>query len=78
VAAGTGNGQVVAIAVHTVVPVLAHNTSSSANASLTSPSVPSISVPVVAAGTSRPVGFVGTLGYGLVLWFVVFWIGIVL
>ncbi|GAW14380.1 hypothetical protein ANO14919_037820 [Xylariales sp. No.14919] len=78
VAAGTGSGQVVAIAVHTVVPVLAHNTSSPTNASLTSPSVSRISLPVVAAGTSRPVGFVGTLGYGLVLWFVVFWFGIVL
>ncbi|TGJ84506.1 hypothetical protein E0Z10_g4277 [Xylaria hypoxylon] len=74
-AAETGNGQVVAIAVQTVVPV-AHNVSS-ANASFTSPSI----IPVVAAGNptmSRTVGFIETLGYGLALWFVVFGVGTVL
>ncbi|KAI0541104.1 glycoside hydrolase family 16 protein [Xylaria digitata] len=80
IAAGTGAGPVVAIAVQTVVPILAHN-ASSGNASFHSPGA-SGGIPVVAAGTATvnrtAGGFMETLGYGLILWFVVFGIGIVL
>ncbi|KAF2962838.1 hypothetical protein GQX73_g10731 [Xylaria multiplex] len=80
VAAGTGAGPVVAIAVQTVVPVLAHN-ATSGNASFHNPGV-SGGIPVVATSISTvnrtAAGFMETLGYGLILWFVVFGIGIVL
>ncbi|KAI3331338.1 glycoside hydrolase family 16 protein [Ustulina deusta] len=77
VAAGTG-GHVVALAVHTVVPVLAHNASNAT----TGPSISVSAMPVAGAGTSTVgrtlAGFVQTLGYGLGLWFVVFGIGVVM
>lgn len=74
VAAGTGGGRVVAIAVQTVVPVipLAHN-ASSANAYAVAPLVGAGNAPVGGAA-----GFLWTLGYGLALWLVVFGIGMVL
>ncbi|KAI1426839.1 glycoside hydrolase family 16 protein [Xylaria sp. FL1777] len=81
-AVATGDARVVAVAVQTVVPVLAHNAS---NASLPGggpgvsvpPAAGSV-VPVVGAGTSTWAGFMTTLGYGVGLWFVVFGIGVVL
>ncbi|KAI0523681.1 glycoside hydrolase family 16 protein [Xylaria bambusicola] len=84
VAAGTASGHVVAIAVETVVPVLAAHNTSSANTS--SPGVPIMPVPTipvpVPAGASTVertfVGFMRTLGYGLGLWFAVFGIGVLL
>ncbi|KAI8954064.1 glycoside hydrolase family 16 protein [Xylaria longipes] len=86
VAAGTGSDHVVAVAVQTVVPVIAFNASSSpwlANASYASPNRSAVDVPVVAAGTAITVdkttaGFLRTLGYGFVLWFAVFWVGTIL
>ncbi|KAI1185739.1 hypothetical protein F5B17DRAFT_18384 [Nemania serpens] len=76
VAAGTGGGRVVAIAVQTVVPIVtpAHN-GSSANANAYTVA------PVVGAGNvlgGGAAGFLRTLGYGLALWFVVLGIGMVL
>ncbi|KAI0457780.1 glycoside hydrolase family 16 protein [Xylaria acuta] len=80
VAAG---GRVVAVAVQTVVPVLRLNASlplENAGYAVR----PSISgdVPVVGAGAATTIGetagFLQTLSYGLILWFVVFWIGIIL
>ncbi|KAI1130546.1 glycoside hydrolase family 16 protein [Nemania abortiva] len=78
VAAGTGEGHVVAVAVQTVVPVLAHG--ASVNGSSTNPR-PSVGMPVAGAGNatvSRTKGFFQTIGYGLALWFVIFGIGMVL
>jgi hypothetical protein len=76
VAAGTGGGQIVAIAVQTVVPILAKPLNTSlANESSTGAGV----IPVVAgAGRTAGLGFIATLGYGLALWFVVFSVGNVL
>ncbi|KAI0555480.1 glycoside hydrolase family 16 protein [Xylaria curta] len=78
VAAETGGARVIAIAVQTVIPVLSSNASRPlTNASYASP------IPAVGAGTAITVGrttagFLTTLGYGLVLWFTVFWVGIIL
>ncbi|KAI1756956.1 glycoside hydrolase family 16 protein [Xylaria castorea] len=82
VAPGTRGDRVTAVTVKTVVPVLSSNAPRpSANASHVSLSI-SNDIPVVGAGTATTVGrtaadFLRTLGYGIVLWFVVFWIGIV-
>ncbi|KAK5624776.1 hypothetical protein RRF57_000492 [Xylaria bambusicola] len=82
IAAGTAGGHVMAIAVQTVVPVLAHNTSS---VNTSSPGIPVVSIPVptpvpVPAGASTVEqtfgGFIRTLGYGLGIWFAVFGLGV--
>lgn len=92
VAAGSGSAHMMAVAVQTVVPVpvLAFNASSSAVAVAVAVANPSYArssvsndIPVVGAGTAvavggRTAGFLQTLGYGLILWFGVFWIGIIL
>ncbi|KAI0470160.1 glycoside hydrolase family 16 protein [Xylaria cf. heliscus] len=87
---GGGHGVVVAVAVQTVVPVVASSNASSSfssssplNTSSASPSsISATDIPVVGAGNTtsvgRTAGFLRTLGYGLVLWFVVFWVGIIL
>ncbi|TRX93114.1 hypothetical protein FHL15_005982 [Xylaria flabelliformis] len=83
VAAETGGGRVMAITVQTVIPVLSSNTSRpSTNASYANPGI-SNDIPAVGAGTATTLGrttagFLVTLGYGLVLWFTVFWVGIIL
>ncbi|KAI0447807.1 glycoside hydrolase family 16 protein [Xylaria telfairii] len=85
VAAGSGGAHVMAVAVQTVVPVAAVNMSPSSVVPKASYGRQSVSndVPVAGAGTAIAVGgrtasFLQTLGYGLILWFGVFWIGIIL
>ncbi|KAI1147826.1 glycoside hydrolase family 16 protein [Nemania diffusa] len=80
VAAGTADAHVVALAVQTVVPVLAAPNASVPSAATLRPPAAS-STPVVGAGTAtvgRTAGFVQTLGYGVALWFMIFGIGMVL
>ncbi|KAI0404332.1 glycoside hydrolase family 16 protein [Xylaria palmicola] len=81
VAAGTGGGRVVAVAVQTVVPVPVPAYNASAASVGSAHLSTSVVLPAVGTGTSarsRTAGFLRTLGCGVALWFVIFWIGIVL
>ncbi|GAW26305.1 putative endo- -beta- protein [Rosellinia necatrix] len=85
-AAGPGGAHVMAVAVQTVVPVLASPSNSSSSPAITTPcSGPgpgaSTAVPVVGAATAAvgsAAGFLRTLGCALALWLFVFEIGVIL
>lgn len=86
VAEGTGEGEVISIALQTVVPLYNYtynSPSTSVPVSSTSP-VESFVAPVIplmgasagAGAGAAARGFVTTLVYGVMLWFVVFWVGV--
>ncbi|KAI8632159.1 glycoside hydrolase family 16 protein [Xylariaceae sp. FL1651] len=77
VAAGTGGGEVLAVAVQTVVPVVAPHNVTTANASFAAPSV-SATVPAAGSAAKKTAGFFTTMGYGVAVWFLVFGVAVVL